>query len=125
MTRMALALAAIFMVGLIAIHADDKNDDSKGKIVGIWEPTKGDAPKGSTLEFTKDGKLKIVLDADGKKLTIEGTYEIDGKALKTNLKGPDGKERKETMTIEELSDNKLVTKDEKGKTDEFKKQEKK
>ena len=37
----------------------------------------------------------------------------------------DGKERKETMKIEKLTDKELITKDEKGKTDEFKMQEKK
>jgi uncharacterized protein (TIGR03066 family) len=125
MKGMALALTAVLVVGLTAIRADDKKDDKKTQIVGIWEPTKGEAPKGTTLEFTKDGKLKITLEAEGKKVTIEGTYEIDGASLKTILKGPDGKERKETMKIKSLSDKALVTVDEKCKEDEFKKQEKK
>jgi uncharacterized protein (TIGR03066 family) len=125
MKRMALALTAVLVVGLTAIRADDKKDDKKAQIVGVWEPTKGEAPKGTTLEFTKDGKLKITIDAEGKKVTIEGTYELDGDSLKTNLKGPDGKERKETMKIKSLSDKELKTEDEKGKIDEFKKQEKK
>ena len=125
MKGMALALTAVMVVGLTALHADDKKDDTKAKIVGTWEPTSGDAPKGSTLVFTKDGKLSINIEADGKKLSIEGTFEVDGKSLKTSLKGPDGKERKETMTIKSLTDKELVTVDEKGKEDTFKKQEKK
>jgi uncharacterized protein (TIGR03066 family) len=125
MRTFALAVTSVLVLGLTAAFADDKKDDNKAKLVGIWEATEGEAPKGATVEFTKDGKLKIAFEADGKKIVIEGTYELDGKSLKTNLKGPDGKERKETMTIEELTDSKLVTKDEKCKVDKFKKQEKK
>jgi uncharacterized protein (TIGR03066 family) len=125
MKGMALALPAVFLICLTATYADDKKDDKKDKIVGVWEATEGNAPKGATLEFSKDGKLKIAFDADGKKISIEGTYEIKGDSLKTNLKGPDGKEREETMKIESLTEKELVTKDEKGKTDKFKRQEKK
>ncbi|HEY1861446.1 MAG TPA: TIGR03066 family protein, partial [Gemmataceae bacterium] len=115
----------VMFVGLTAICADDKKDDKKDKLVGVWEATKGDAPKGATLEFSKDGKLKIAFEADGKKIAIEGTFKVDGDSLETNLKGPDGKEHKETMKIKTLTEKELVTEDEKGKIDEFKKQEKK
>jgi uncharacterized protein (TIGR03066 family) len=108
------------------VAADDKKADknaNKDKVVGTWEMVKGTLPQGSTLEFTKDGKLKLVIKGAGQ--TIDGTYAVDGDKIKvTWLK--DGKEdMKETLQIKTLNDKTLLTLDQNGKTDEFKKQEKK
>jgi len=124
MRAITLGLAAFLFVGLTAAYGADKKDDNKTKILGVWEVAKGDLPKGSTMEFTKDGKLKVTIDVEGKKVVVEGTYEVDGDSIKTTGKGPDGKEQKETVKIKKLSDKELVTEDEKGKTDEFKRAEK-
>ncbi|HTU18619.1 MAG TPA: lipocalin family protein [Gemmataceae bacterium] len=105
---------------------------NKDKIVGTWELTKGggEMPPGAIIELTKDGKMKIsVKDPKGQTQTMDGTYTVDGDKLITGpldkdgkpIKGKDGKEMKDTMTILKLTDTELVTKDEKGKTDEFKK----
>jgi uncharacterized protein (TIGR03066 family) len=125
MKTLTLALASLLVFGLTLAFGEDKKDDNKTKIVGVWEGVKGDA-KGATVEFTKDGKIKINLEADGKKITIDGAYEMemDGASIKTTLKGPDGKEHKETMKIKKLTDKELVTEDEKGKEDEFKRVDK-
>src|SRR6266849_3201131 len=124
MKAITLGLAAFLLVGLTAAYGADKKDDNKMKIVGVWEVVKGDAPKGTTMEFTKDGKLKFTVEVEGKKITVEGTYEVDGESIKTAGKGPDGKEQKETIKIKKLTEKELVTEDEKGKTDEFKRAEK-
>jgi uncharacterized protein (TIGR03066 family) len=96
---------------------------NKDRIVGIWEVSKAETmPKDATVEFTKDGKLKLnAKGPDGKALAMEGTYSVDGTKLMTTMKGPDGKDMKETATITKLTDKELAVKDEKGKTDEFKK----
>jgi uncharacterized protein (TIGR03066 family) len=106
-----------------ALQGLDKKRLSKAeKIIGKWEPAKAD-PKapGFTLEFTKDGKLKVSIALPGadKPLMIEGTYKVEGDKLTTTGKGPDGKEKTDTGTIKELTDSKLVI-DKDGKTDEFK-----
>jgi uncharacterized protein (TIGR03066 family) len=124
MKTIAFGLAAFLIVGLTAAYGADKKDDNKTKIVGVWEVVKGEAPKGATMEFTKDGKLKFTVEVEGKKVTVEGTYEVDGESIKTVGKGPDGKEHKETAKIKKLTDKELVIEDEKGKTDEFKRAEK-
>jgi uncharacterized protein (TIGR03066 family) len=121
MKAITLGLAAFLFAGLTAVYGEDKKDDNKTKIVAVWEVVKGDAPKGTTIEFTKDGKIKINLEADGKKIALDGSYELDGDSVKTVLKGPDGKEHKETIKIKKLTDTELTTEDEKGKTDEYKK----
>jgi uncharacterized protein (TIGR03066 family) len=117
-------LAAFLLVAVTAACAADKKDDNKTKIVGVWEVVKGDNPKGSTIEFTKDGKLKINIEDNGKKIALDGSYEIDGESLKTVLKGPGGKEHKETLKIKKLTEKELITEDEKAKEDEFKRVEK-
>ena len=73
--------------------------------------------------MTKDGKCKLAVPTkpDEKPFTILGTWTVDGTDLKVTLTGPDGKEQKQTLKIVELTDTKLVTKDEKDMTDEFKK----
>jgi uncharacterized protein (TIGR03066 family) len=117
-----LALGCFVVVALTSLPsaAADKADN-KTKIVGSWNVTKvgSDLPPEAVLVFSKDGKLKITGKVKDKTFTVEGTYLVDGDKLSVTLKGPDGKEHKETMTIKTLTDKKLVTKDDKGKEDEF------
>ena len=90
--------------------------------MGTWELTKGETlPPGSTCEFTKDGKIKLVLPTpDGKKLTLDGTYKIMGQAFRATFKQGD-KESSETLKVPTLTDKELVMVDEKDKKDAFKK----
>jgi uncharacterized protein (TIGR03066 family) len=124
------------MVGLLILvsagisAADDKKDkkteETKKKLLGTWVAQEGgDMPAGSTLEFIKDGKLKIVVKIQDNKIDVEGTYELtDGETLKVTSKDPDGKERSEKIKISKLTDGELVTVDEKDKKDTFKKKDK-
>jgi uncharacterized protein (TIGR03066 family) len=108
-----------------------KEATNKDKIVGTWEPAAKPKPGDpDSVEFTADGKIKATgKDQDGKPVTMEGAYTVDGDKIITvlhgpdgkPLKGPDGKEMKQTLTITKLTDTELVTKDEMGKTDELKK----
>jgi uncharacterized protein (TIGR03066 family) len=93
---------------------------TEDKLVGTWEvvKTESDAPKGATLEFTKDGKFKVKMGPKGP--SMEGNYKIEGDKIVQSAT-VNGKEMKESATVTKLTDTELVTKDEKGKTDEFKK----
>jgi uncharacterized protein (TIGR03066 family) len=111
--------------------ADDKKDDkkteeAKKKLLGTWVAQEGgDMPAGSTLEFIKDGKLKIVVKIQDNKVDVDGTYELaDPETLKVTSKAPDGKEHSEKIKISKLTDSELVTIDEKDKKDTFKKKDK-
>ena len=113
----AVATAAmVLFIGALAT-AEDKPEIKKDKIVGRWKVIEG-LPKGSTVEFTKDGKLTLTVDMDGNKMTIQGTYSIEGDKLKSTLKVGDNDVDDED-TIKVLSDDKLtlITKD--GKTQDF------
>ena len=123
------AVVTLLLVGLAGCGGSTTTGGSsstntpttKDKLLGTWEVTKGDMPPGSTIEFTKEGKLKFTIKLpDGKTHSEEGTYEVDGESIKTGHKEGD-KEVKETIKIKSLTDKELVTLDEKGKTDEFKK----
>jgi uncharacterized protein (TIGR03066 family) len=123
--KMLLGLTAGLLLGVatLALADDKQNGDkgAKGKIVGVWEVASGDLPKGSTIEFTKDGKVKFEIKAEGKNVSEVGTYVLDGETIKTAHQGKDGKDVKEVHKIKKLTDSELVTEDEKGKVEEFKK----
>jgi uncharacterized protein (TIGR03066 family) len=109
-----------------AAPAPDKKATNKEKIVGVWAPTKKkDGAPVPTLEFTEKGKLKITINANGKEIKIDGTYSVKDDKLTVTMKGPDGKDHKETMTIKELTKDKLVTVDSKNKEETFEKKNKK
>ncbi|HEY7425672.1 MAG TPA: hypothetical protein VH682_15685 [Gemmataceae bacterium] len=99
---------------------------NKDKIIGVWQITKGGdkTPKDATFEFTKDGKVKMTAVVDGRKVTLEATYSVEGNKLKTVGPGPGGKKVEDTDTIEKLTDTEMILKDAKGKVVEFKKKKK-
>lgn len=112
-----------------AVFPNDSKDsksadrtENKAKIVGKWEPAKGtDLPEGAevTIEFTKDGKVKVAFTLKGKTTNLDGTYKVTGDQLVVTMQDPGGTERKETNTITKLTAKELETKDEKGKTEKF------
>jgi uncharacterized protein (TIGR03066 family) len=124
-------LLACFAAGLIgyaasaADVADKEKASNKEKVVGTWELVKTDAkeapPPGTIVEFRKDGKMKVIVTVGEKKITVEGSYSIEGDMLKTKMTGPDGKEISDTDTITKLTDKEMSLKDKKGVKTEFKK----
>jgi uncharacterized protein (TIGR03066 family) len=101
-------------------RAAEKEDNAK-KIVGTWVGVKGEIPPGTTVEFTKDGKLKVAVKIQDKTINVEGTYKVEGDTVKITTKQQNGKEKTETIKLKTLTDTKLVTENEKGSVDEFKK----
>jgi uncharacterized protein (TIGR03066 family) len=109
----------------LLLFATAQVDDTKAiekTLTGIWEAVRGSetVPLSSTLEFTKDGKVKLVLkDGDDKK-EIQGSYKMDGpSALKLTLE-IDGQKHSERIKIEKLAEKELVIVDEQNKKDVFK-----
>jgi uncharacterized protein (TIGR03066 family) len=118
--KLLAALAVVCLVGTGA-RADDK--DTAKKLVGKWEVTKADEgtlPAGTTVEFTKDGKIMVTVKAGDQDMTIEGTYKLDGDKFEIKFKMGD-QEHSNTITITKLTDAELHTKDKDGKVVETKK----
>lgn len=111
-----LALGLVVCVVSAGARADEKADNAK-LIVGKWEATKvdeGTLPKGSIVEFTKDGKLKITVKMGDQDLTIDGTYKVDGNKFTITMKMGDD-EQTQTITIKKLSKTELNTENKDGK----------
>jgi uncharacterized protein (TIGR03066 family) len=121
MNKLSLGLAALLIAGLCTAQAADKKDDVKEKIVGVWIPVKDNGIKINSVEFTKDAKLKVSIEIDGKEQKLEGTYKVDDEGVKFEIKDPDGNEHKDTLKVKKLTDKELVTENGKGDTTEFKK----
>jgi uncharacterized protein (TIGR03066 family) len=123
MERRMNRLFALALGGLMVATAglgSAADDDNAKKIVGKWEITKSgsDLPTGSTVEFTKDGKLAAVIKGDDTKL--EGSYKVEKEKLTVKLKVGD-QSIEEVVTITKLTDDALELKDKDAKVDVFKK----
>jgi uncharacterized protein (TIGR03066 family) len=123
MKGIRLVAAGVLFFSLALVGA--AGTDNAKKIVGLWEVTKSEgAPPGATVEFTKDGKLKVRAKLGDKELNIDGTYKVEGDKLDVTLMF-DGKTIKETNKIKKLTEQQMILEDEKGKVEEFKRIEKK
>ncbi|SRR5579871_1305381 len=117
-----LGIGMILTGSALAAPAPKSNQT---KILGVWEVIKSDdgTPPKTTIEFTRDGKLKVKTKVGDQTLTMDGTYKLEGDKLTVTLMTPDEKEKEvtDTVTITKLTDKELITKDQKGKVDQFKK----
>ena len=116
-------LAAAVVVGLLTVgaRAEEKTDNAK-MIVGVWEVTKtdeGGPPAGATIEFTKDGKLKIAAKMGDQEFKIDGTYKVEGDKFTIMLKMGDN-EHSDTITIKKITKTEMSTTDKDGKVVELK-----
>jgi uncharacterized protein (TIGR03066 family) len=114
--RIVVTLAAF--LGL-AVTLTAGGDTAK-KLVGVWEITNNkEAPPGATIEFTRDGKMKMRAKLGEKELKIDGTYELKGETIVSKLSFG-GKTKIESSKIRKLTEKELVIVDEKGKVEEYK-----
>jgi uncharacterized protein (TIGR03066 family) len=106
-TGCALGVLLVASAGLAQEKIDEK------KLVGKWQPA--DKKENVTIEFTKDGKLKVSVEIAGKTETVEGTYKLDGNKLSIAVPFA-GAEQKDEITITKLTDDEMET-ESKGKVD--------
>jgi uncharacterized protein (TIGR03066 family) len=118
MKTLPLALACSLVLGLaMASLADDKPKNSKddkkvkvdaAKLVGTWEITYSDAalPKGSTIEFTKEGKSICNYTVNDKPFTVEMDYTVDENIIKFTKKKP---KMEETWTVSKFAAKEFET----------------
>jgi len=117
-----MIVTGILCVGLSLAAAQE---GTVAKLIGTWEiTTKGGLPPGSTLTFSKDGKVVLTFDHEGKSTKAEGAYAVKDNTISTKMSFDDKgvvKESVEVHKIKKLTDTDLHTEDKDGKIDEFKK----
>ncbi|MCI0704767.1 MAG: hypothetical protein L0241_27230 [Planctomycetia bacterium] len=108
-------------VMIFAFSAPAKADDS-AKLVGMWQVTKstGETPVGSTVEFTKDGKLTAIAILGEKEVKLNGTYKVEKDKLMVNLTIGEMKVE-EMFTIKKITADDLELEDKDKKVDTLKK----
>jgi uncharacterized protein (TIGR03066 family) len=125
MFRFATSLAAL-TVSVSALAQAPEPKDTEKKLLGKWQlvkSSKGDLPSGlvATIHFEKDNKVKMHIELADKKQDVSATWKLDGMKLTVEYTDGPPKGKTETMTIKKLTDEELVTVDEKDVTEEFKK----
>jgi uncharacterized protein (TIGR03066 family) len=116
-----LALTVGVVLGLaLTAHAEDKKL-SKEKLVGTWVCTEGKGIEGATVTFAKDGKGTVTHKMDGKEVTEDFKYEIDGVTVKVIVKDKDGGEKTMPHKITTLTEKEMVAENDKGEVAKFKK----
>ena len=109
---LVISIVGLLLLGGTARMSHSADEDSAieevdaKKLVGVWEVESGPAalPKGITMTFTNDGNVRVGVAG----VEVEaGTYELKGTII--TIKPPQGKDGK--GRIKELTDTKLVIKD--------------
>jgi uncharacterized protein (TIGR03066 family) len=113
MRAVLCCVLGLFLCG--GLTAEDKKDAKidAAKLVGKWEPKDKKEGISATVEFTKDGKVTLIVSRDGKEMKAEGTYKVDGNKVTMELKQGD-MEVKLERTVTKLTDTEMTTADEKG-----------
>ncbi len=115
--------AAILGVCVVVFAGTAKaQDDNAKKLVGVWivEKSGSELPAGSSIEFTKDGKLNAVIKDAGGDMKFDGTYKLDKEKILVKIT-INNETVEETVTIKKLTDDTLEVEDKDKKVDVFKK----
>ena len=108
----AILGCAVVLVACFGVVADEKKEaiDAK-KLVVKWETEKKEGTA-YAIQFTKDGRVTVVVTVDGKESKFEGTYKVDGNRVTVTAKADD-QEQTMTRTVAKLTDDELVLVNEK------------
>ena len=103
-------LVVLLAAGFMRADEGEKQGKAKDLIVGKWAPS-DEKQKGVTIEFGKDGSVKINVKIGQRSQTLEGTYKLtDDNNLEYSLKDPNNPANKDTqrVKIKSLSKDELV-----------------
>ena len=112
-------LVSVLLLAPSTTFAEEKID---GKLLlGKWVPEKQPEQFKLTVEYLKDNKLTVEIEAGGDKQKGEGTYKLDGNKLEIKVEVL-GQEHNPKLTIKKLTSDEMVTFDDDKKEEKtFKK----
>lgn len=117
-----LCLAVLGVLSAVAPATAQEKDQAKTKdlIVGKWTLVKSEQEIKGTLEFTKDGKVKISFTPpEGEAVSVEGTYKVTAEdKIEVELESME-KKQTESLTVK-VTKEELTTTDSRGQTVTFK-----
>jgi uncharacterized protein (TIGR03066 family) len=122
--RFAVAGAVALTLACAARGGDKaaKTSKTQEKLLGVWKVVgeKATLPEGTTVEFTADSRLILTVKEgpDKEAVSVTGAYQLAGES---QFLASTTKERHETFEIVKLTATELVVKNEKERTDTFKK----
>jgi uncharacterized protein (TIGR03066 family) len=129
--RVATLLGALLALTL-ASPAQDKKDDPQAdakKLLGKWKLTKiepGELPEGQSIVLeVEKGKFKIIVTQGDVKDINEGTWKFDAKKIAIEFTEGSRKGMKQTDTVKEVTEKKLVLVDEREMTEYWERVEEK
>jgi uncharacterized protein (TIGR03066 family) len=117
-----MGLSGLLLLTLIAngVSKEEKDSINKEKLIGGWKMVKTDSkslPRGSKIyfKFDKDGTVTVYTDIPGRDSSrATRPYSVKGNQLTITRKGALGREVKDTWTVKELTDKKMVTVNKQG-----------
>lgn len=117
MVRLAALACGLLLCGLaLEVQAAAT---LKEQVVGSWEPEKAPPNGKASIEFLKDGKLKMRIEVQDQKIEIDGSYKFtadDSMELEMTF---NGQTKKETIKLA-IAEDVMTTTDSKGKVEKFK-----
>ena len=112
-------LVSVLLLAPSPSLVEDKID---GKLlIGKWEAEK--PPEGAdkvVVEYLKEGKLSVEVEAQGQKLKFEGTYTLEGNKLNVKVDF-NGNVQDQKRIVVKLTDSELVTSDDEKMERKYKK----
>lgn len=98
-------LVSVLLLAPSTSFVEEKID---GKLLlGKWQPEKQPEQFNLTVEYLKDNKLSVVLEAGGEKQKGDGTYKLDGNKLEVKVEVL-GQEHNPKYTIKKLTEKEMV-----------------
>ncbi len=125
MSALRLLTVSLLVLGMsVGLRAEEKKVVvTKEKLIGTWEAVKVDEktlPVGSVLTLMKDGKLTLLVNEEGNKQEVKGTWTVTGDKVTATLMVED-REIKHEVTVTKLTDTEVTIANNQGKSVEFKK----
>ncbi len=113
--RFVLTSACFVVAACLAVAADNYAK----KIIGKWDTRTQEQPVGATMEFFKNGKMRIRFGSGAGTVSYSGTYKIEDDKLSMTL-NMGGQNKTDTSTIKKLSDRELHLQDASGNMNVYK-----
>ena len=105
----------------ILLLATSSPAQDRGLLAGNkeWKVVKSEeAPPGTKILFSSDGKLTLTFIVDGRARELSGTYSLVGNQLTMKL-AHEGRERVDVRTVRKLTESVLITEDRNRKVEEL------